>query len=107
MTDEEVEVVAEELAKVGGTAWHPGRGQGPFLRAVTERYREQARAVIATLERLRASNEAAIPLDHGKAGDQEGADPSRPNAIPDIRPGATVIYRPVGDQRAYQCRVVE
>jgi hypothetical protein len=32
---------------------------------------------------------------------------SQTDAIPDIRPGATVIYRPAGDQRAYPCRVVK
>jgi hypothetical protein len=40
MTEEEVEVVAEELAKIGGTAWCSGRGRGPHLRVVTSRYRE-------------------------------------------------------------------
>lgn len=33
MTEEEVDVVAEELAKMGGTAWYPGRQQGSLLRA--------------------------------------------------------------------------
>jgi hypothetical protein len=35
MTEKEVEIVAEELAKIGGAAWYPGRQQGPFLREVT------------------------------------------------------------------------
>jgi hypothetical protein len=107
MTEEEVEVVAEELAKIGGTAWYPGRGRGPLLRVVTDRYREQARAVIAALERKRASSEAAVSPD---AAVDENSDVDRPfgtNAVHDIRPGATVIYRPAGDQRAYPCRVVE
>lgn len=107
MTEEEVDVVAEELAKIGGTAWYPGRQQGPLLREVTERYREQARAVIAALERRRVNNEAPVSPDPvvGETRDVEIS--SRTDAIPDIRPGATVIYRPAGDQRAYLCRVVE
>jgi hypothetical protein len=107
MTEEEVEVVAEELAKIGGTAWYPGRQPGPLLREVTERYREQARAAIAALERVRTSSEAAASSDHMEGVDSEVANFSKPNAIPDIRPGATVVYRPPGDQRAYPCRVVE
>jgi len=107
MTEEEVEVVAEELAKTGGTAWYPGRQPGPLLREVTERYREQARAVITALERMRAGSEAAVSPDT-TVSENRGVDKSsRTDAVPDIRPGATVIYRPAGDQRAYPCRVVE
>ncbi len=104
MTDEEIEVVAEELAKSGGLSWYPGRTQGPLMRLVTDHYREQARAVIAALDHVRT-----------------GGDPSRspapqrersPEAVHrgwarDVRPGATIIYRPSGDQRAYPCRIVE
>jgi hypothetical protein len=104
---EEVEIVAEELAKIGGTAWYPGRQRGPLLRAVTDHYREQARAVIAALDRMRASSEAFISSDHMEGVDSKVANFSKLNAIPDIRPGATVVYRPAGDQRAYPCRVVE
>jgi hypothetical protein len=107
MTEEEVEVVAEELAKIGGTAWYPGRQPGPLLRKVTERYRKQARVVIAALERMRASSEAVVSPDPIVGENHEVDKASRTDAIPDIRPGATVIYRPAGDQRAYPCRVVE
>jgi hypothetical protein len=31
MTDEEIEVVAEELAKSGGLSWYPGRTPGPLM----------------------------------------------------------------------------
>ncbi len=106
MTEEEVELVAEELAKIGGTAWYPGRQQGPLLRAVTERYREQARVVIAALERMRNGSAAAVP-DPIVDKNRKGAKSSQTESIHGIRPGATVIYRPVGDQRAYPCRVVE
>ncbi|WP_262298306.1 hypothetical protein [Microvirga sesbaniae] len=107
MTEEEVNVVAEELAKIGGTAWYPGRQQGPLLREVTERYREQARAVIAALEHRRASSEAAVSPDPTVGENREVEKSSRADVVPDIQPGATVIYRPAGDQRAYPCRVVE
>lgn len=106
MSEEGVEVVAEELAKIGGTAWYPGRQQRPLLREVTERYREQARVVIAARERMRAGSEAAVcpnpTLDNRKVDKFSLTD-----AVPDLRPGAAVIYRPAGDQRAYACRVVE
>jgi hypothetical protein len=107
MSEEEVELVAEELAKIGGTAWYPGRQQGPLLREVTERYREQARVAVAALERRRAGSEAAVTPDP-IAGENREVDRScRTDAAADLRPGATVIYRPAGDQRAYACRVVE
>ncbi|MGF9763149.1 hypothetical protein AAII07_49200 [Microvirga sp. 0TCS3.31] len=89
MTEKEVEVVAEELAKIGGTAWYPGRQPGPLLREVTDLYREQARAAIAALERMRTSGEAAVSSDHMEGVDSKVANFSKPNAIPDIRPGAT------------------
>ena len=92
MTAEEVEVVAEELARTGGTAWYPGRQRGPLLRAVTERYREQARAVIAALDRQRGciGNTTACP-DHVRGGDYKTDAFSQAHASLDIRPGATVI----------------
>ena len=42
VTDEEVEVVAEELAKIGGVSWYPDQRQGPLMRGVMVRYRAQA-----------------------------------------------------------------
>ena len=46
MTEDEVEVVAAELAKAGGVAWYPGRERGP-LKHVVNRYRDRARLAIA------------------------------------------------------------
>ena len=106
MTDEEIEVVAEELAKVGGATWYPGRGKGPLMRVVSDRYRDRARVAIAALERFRASKQASMPLD--RSPDRLPAnDLSSPLPSDHIRPGATVIYRPPGDRRAYPCRVAE
>jgi hypothetical protein len=104
MTDEEIEVVAEELAKIGGVSWYPGREQGTLTRVVTDRYRDRARAAIAALDRFRA--QGASFQDNARDRRQEvegtGRGPSG-----DLKPGATVIYRPPGDRRAYSCRVVE
>jgi hypothetical protein len=56
MTDEEVEIVAQELAKIGGTSWYPGREPGAILRPVTDRYRDQARVIIRAFDDLRHTN---------------------------------------------------
>jgi hypothetical protein len=107
MTDEEIEVVAEELAKVGGVSWYPGRESGPLMRVVSDRYRDRARVAIAALERLRANKLESLAQDNGVEGKCPANDASSSFTGADIRPGATVIYRPPGDRRAYSCRVVE
>jgi len=106
MTEEEVDAVAEELAKIGGIAWYPGRTPGPLLRVVSERYRDRARVAIAALDRLRAekgrSEGAQDPVPeqttpgHGHANDEAGDR---------LQVGATVVYRPPGEKRAIPCRV--
>ena len=108
MTEEEVEAVAEELAKVGGLSWYPGRQEGSLMRVVTDRYRDRARVAIAALERLHARKLAAITQDK-RASERQPANDLMTTAEEDddIKPGATVIYRPPGDRRAYSCRVVE
>jgi len=53
MTDEEIDIVAQELAKIGGTSWYPGRQPGRMLRLVSERYRDQARALIQAFDQYR------------------------------------------------------
>jgi len=106
MTEEEIELVAEELAKIGGVSWYPGREQGTLMRVVTDRYRDRARIAIEALDRYRASRNTAVVQDNGRS------EPSRPSPSSrttsnEIRPGSTVVYRPPGDRRAYPCRVVE
>jgi len=97
VSEEEIEIVAEELAKVGGTTWYPGREKGPLVRLVSDRYRDRARIAIAALERHRAGISAdpsmAVPMAPRMASSGE------------IAVGSTVIYRPPGDRRAYKCRV--
>lgn len=107
MTEEEVEVVAEELAKIGGVSWYPGREKGTLLRVVSDRYRDRARIAIMALDRFRASRSPSLAQDNeiGRRPAQSGTPVSIPHN--DLQPGATVIYRPPGDRRAYACRVVE
>jgi hypothetical protein len=77
MTDEEIEVVAEELAKSGGTSCYPGRVQGPLMRVVTEHYREQACAVIAALDHLRTGGDSPQMSEARSVM----FDPARPSSI--------------------------
>jgi hypothetical protein len=98
VSEEEIEIVAEELAKVGGTAWYPGREKGPLIRLVSDRYRDRAKIAIAALERHRAK---------GAVASEPAVDPATP-IVPssgEIKVGSTVVYRPPGDRRAYTCRV--
>jgi len=105
MTEEEIEAVAEELAKAGGLSWHPGRTRGPLLRAVSERYRDRARLAIEALDRVRARNQA-LNAPQGPAVETPRAKEG-PNSPPEngLQPGAIVVYRPPGDRRAIPCRI--
>ena len=107
MTEEEVEVVAEELAKVGGVTWYPGRVKGTLMRVVCDRYRYRARAAIEALERHRAARQGSLSQDNEKTDVLPPPHTGTSLCNDDIKPGATVIYRPPGDRRAYSCRVVE
>lgn len=106
MNEAEVEVVAEELAKLGGTAWYPGREPGPLLRIVHERYRDRARAAIAALDRFRANAARGASPDLQPTDPSASEDKIRASASEtEIKIGTTVIYRPEGDRRAYSCTV--
>jgi hypothetical protein len=109
MTEEEIEIVAEELAKIGGVAWYPGREKGTLMRVVCDRYRDRARIAIEAIDRFRAGQEASSLSQDNKQPNKQprGSRPQYCDSHDDIRPGATVIYRPPGDRRAYSCRVVE
>ena len=60
MTEDEIEAVAEELAKAGGVSWYPGREGGTLLKVVSDRYRDRARLAIAALDRYRAQRQALL-----------------------------------------------
>ncbi len=106
MTEEEIEIVAEELAKIGGVSWYPGREKGTLMRVVSDRYRDRARIAIEALDRYRARQKAGVVQDNGH-NDRFESDGSHALSKDEIKPGSTVVYRPPGDRRAYPCRVVE
>ena len=105
MTEDEVEAVAEELAKAGGVAWYPGRARGPLLRIVSDRYRDRARLAIAALDRYRAHKAGVASPDSIEVG--RPPEPPEASTASDgaLRVGITVVYRPPGEQRAYPCRI--
>jgi hypothetical protein len=105
MTEQEVEVVAEELAKVGGLSWYPGRERGPVVKVVCDRFRDRARVVIAALERFRAGK-GEIASVSGSV-DTEPRDRRAPTSYGQLQLGSVVIYRAPGDRRAYACHVVK
>ncbi len=101
MTDEEIDAVAEELAKAGGTSWYPGRTKGALLRPVSERYRDRARLAIAALDRVRTGRAA----EAGSAQPRTLQDGTASGGPDRVQAGTVVVYRPPGDQRAIACRV--
>ncbi|WP_262031673.1 hypothetical protein [Microvirga sp. Mcv34] len=104
MTEEEIDAVAEELAKAGGISWYPGQTSGPLLRPVGERYRNRARAAISALDRLRARPRDISPPS--TSSDQaETFDVRQVGGTDALVVGAIVMYRPPGDKRAVPCRV--
>ena len=105
MTDDEVEAVAAELAKAGGVSWHSGQERGP-LKLVMDRYRDRARLVIATLERLKAAKQAVTPNPIKVEALEPSADANRESVLYDeVSVGSLVLFRPPGDKRTYPCRV--
>ena len=104
MTEEEIEIVAEELAKAGGHSWSPERTQGTLLRAVSERYRDRARVAIAALDRLRASTDKHT-IPQGPDLKAASADEARRPPQNHLQVGVIVVYRPPGDRRAIPCRI--
>lgn len=102
MTEEEIKVVAEVLAKVGGN-WYPDRAQSA-PKPIAERQREVARLIVAAVERTRAAHRSAAetgsaserPLDVQPANGAENAA---------LQVGESVVYRPPGDKRTQACRI--
>ncbi len=107
MTEEEIEAVAEELAKVGGLSWYPGRTRGPLLRSVSERYRDRARVAIAALERLKASKEGRTVSHRLRSSTLVETESSASEPPDHLQVGGVVVYRPPGDRRAMPCQVAK
>jgi hypothetical protein len=105
MDEQEVEVVAQELAKAGGVSWHPGQTKGPVLRIVNNRYRDRARLAIAALERWRIRQFGQAPASGAAAEACMSSPTLTSDPISGLQVGAVVIYRPPGDKRAIPCRV--
>lgn len=107
MTEEEIDHVAQELAKVGGTSWYPGRTAGSLLRNVGERYRDRARVAIAALDRLRAGKQTVDASASPEAGETTAKGSVALGPGDRLEVGAVVIYRPPGDLRAISCQVTQ
>ena len=107
MTEEEIDHVAQELAKVGGTSWYPGRTAGSLLRNVGERYRDRARVAIAALDRLRTGKQTVTTSASPEAGETttKGSVILAPGDKLEV--GTIVVYRPPGDLRAISCQVTQ
>ncbi|MBM6596771.1 hypothetical protein [Microvirga pudoricolor] len=101
MSEEEIETVARELAKVGGTSWYPGRPKGAVLRRVGDRYRDQARAVIQAYRRAHGD----VAPESGGQASQGKRDAEGPRS--DLRVGDIVVYRRDGELRAEPCRITQ
>src|SRR4051812_20430589 len=107
MTEEEIDYVAQEMAKVGGVSWYPGRAPGGLLRNVCERYRDRARVAIAALDRVRAGQRVADIKVINEARENVISESSGDVPKNRFEVGSIVVYRPPGDQRAIECQVTQ
>ena len=98
MNEQEVEAVAELLAKVG-SSYYPERTR-PTLRTINNKHREIAQLVLAALEKVRGAQR--------KASDDARSDGGASFNFADadlLYVGATVVYRPPGEKRAVTCLI--
>lgn len=97
MTEQEVEAVAELLAKVG-SSYYPERTK-PTLRTINSKHREIAQLVLDALEQVRGTQQDA-------ANDRSNGGNSFNFADADLLyVGAAVVYRPPGEKRAITCLI--
>lgn len=96
MTEQEVEAVAELLAKVG-SSYYPERTK-PTLRTINNKHREVAQLVLQALERVRGRGESADGRSD-ESGSFNFADADL------LYVGAAVVYRPPGEKRAITCLI--
>ena len=107
MTEDEVEVIAAELARASGVSWPSGPAGGP-RKMVIDRYRDRARLAIAAVDRVRAKDQDAAEGQRrieGPAMNEPGKREPRSPAV--ISAGCLVLYCPPGDQRVRRCRVTK
>lgn len=103
MTDEEIELVAGLLAKVGGS-WFPERTK-PALRTINNRHREVARLLLAEVDRARALKDQTTEAETPAPGSSGGSDPFNFASDDQLYVGATVVYRHPGEKRAVTCKI--
>ncbi|RDI58644.1 hypothetical protein DES45_105167 [Microvirga subterranea] len=101
MTEDEVEAIAELLAKVSGN-WYPERTR-PALRTINKRHRDVAQLILTELEQLKGADE-----DGGSTAGPAEERPDDANAFnfagdDQLYVGAAVVYRPPGEKRAITC----
>jgi hypothetical protein len=102
LTEEEIKLVAEVLANIGGN-WYPERARSE-PKPVTNRHREVARLIVAAVERSKAANQSATEV--GSASERSLEAPSSNGTEDDkLHIGATALYRPPGDKRTFACRI--
>jgi hypothetical protein len=101
LSDEEIELVAELLAKIGGT-WYPER-TGATPRAVGSRHRDVAQLIVDAVDRLHATRPSTA--DDTSSG--QSMEDNAPGIIvgDQLHIGATVEYSPPGDKRTFPCRI--
>jgi hypothetical protein len=103
MTEDEVEAIAELLAKVGGT-WYPERTR-PALRAINKRHWDVAKLVLTELEQLRSADQEAGSRDDSTHNRLDEANTLNLVGNDQLYVGATVVYRPPGEKRAITCSI--
>jgi hypothetical protein len=102
MREKEIELVAELLAKLGGT-WFPERAN-LGRKMVTGRQREVARLIVAELERTRAAIDVS-PASGPASESPAEADARSPAHEGQLSVGSTVEYCPPGDKRTVICQI--
>ncbi|MEZ0167581.1 hypothetical protein [Microvirga sp. TS319] len=100
MAVRDIDIVAELLARIGGS-WHPERPR-PAPNGISSRHRDVARLILAELRRRDAARNEAL----GPTPEPTGQDvtPGATDGV-EIPVGAVVAYCPPGDTRTITCTV--
>src|SRR5688572_14572345 len=100
MAVRDIDVVAELLARIGGS-WHPERPR-PAPNGISSRHRDVARLILAELRRRDAARNEALSQTSETTGQDVTPDPAAGVEIP---VGTVVAYSPPGDTRTITCTV--